>query len=268
MRTGIAYTVSAFIVCLWLSAATVRAQESESSTNSTPVIPTHANPPLNRDVSWRQLPMNFLRDQKEIWLFPRTVAEGHHWKPTIAVVGVTGALIAADPHDAPYFRRTANFEDFNSAFSGTNTSILMAMVPGGLYGIGLLRRSSYSQKTALFAGEAVLDTTVLQVAMKAASHRYRPSDIAPTGKFSDTFFQRQRIASSSFPSGHALDAFAIATVIARRYPSYHWMPWLAYGIAGAIGFSRITLQSHFLSDVFVGAALGYSVSRFAVLRDQ
>jgi len=31
-------------------------------------------------------------------------------------------------------------------------------------------------------------------------------------------------------------------------------------------FSRLTLQSHFPSDVFMGAALGYSITHFVVLR--
>jgi hypothetical protein len=246
--------VLALISCL-LFTGSARAQQS-------------ALPTTQRDVSWRKLPANFLHDQKDIWLFPVAVAKGRHLAPTIAIAGITAGLLAADPHDAPYFRRTANFEDFNETFSGRNTSILMAAVPGGLYGIGLLRKSSYSQKTALFAGEAALDGTVLEIVMKTVSHRARPSDIAPTGEFSDTFFQRQRLASSSFPSGHSIEAFAIATVLSRRYPTHHWVPWVAYGAAGLIGLSRITLQSHFPSDVFVAAALGYSVSRFVLLRGQ
>jgi membrane-associated phospholipid phosphatase len=36
-------------------------------------------------------------------------------------------------------------------------------------------------------------------------------------------------------------------------------------MAGVIGFSRMTLSSHFPSDVFMGAALGYSITRYAVL---
>jgi len=39
-------------------------------------------------------------------------------------------------------------------------------------------------------------------------------------------------------------------------------------VAGAIAFSRMTLQSHFLSDDFVGAAVGYAVGRYVVLRGQ
>jgi membrane-associated phospholipid phosphatase len=39
-----------------------------------------------------------------------------------------------------------------------------------------------------------------------------------------------------------------------------------YSFATAISLSRITTMAHFPSDVFVGAAMGYSVSRFEVLR--
>jgi membrane-associated phospholipid phosphatase len=41
---------------------------------------------------------------------------------------------------------------------------------------------------------------------------------------------------------------------------------VAYGLASTVGFSRLTLQAHFTSDVFVGAVLGYSISHFIVLR--
>jgi membrane-associated phospholipid phosphatase len=39
-----------------------------------------------------------------------------------------------------------------------------------------------------------------------------------------------------------------------------------YSFATVISLSRITTMAHFPSDVFVGAAMGYSVSRFEVLR--
>jgi membrane-associated phospholipid phosphatase len=43
------------------------------------------------------------------------------------------------------------------------------------------------------------------------------------------------------------------------------VPFLAYGAAGAIGFSRVTLSAHNVSDVFAGATLGFAISRFVVL---
>ena len=39
-----------------------------------------------------------------------------------------------------------------------------------------------------------------------------------------------------------------------------------YGFATAISFSRITDSAHFPSDVFLGAALGYTITRYQVLR--
>ena len=59
----------------------------------------------------------------------------------------------------------------------------------------------------------------------------------------------------------------MATVIARRYGKQHrWVPYVSYGLATLVGLSRVTTLAHFPSDVFLGGALGYSVSRFAVLR--
>lgn len=238
------------------------------SPNAT-VSPSAAN---SRPVSWRLLPSNFLHDQKDLWLFPVQLAHGHHWLPTGTVIGVTAGLLAADPHDAPYFRRTSSFSSFNTAFSGTATAIGIALVPSGMYAIGLLRHDSYAQQTALLSGEAVADSGVLAVVMKDVSRRLRPSDIAPYGNFSDTFFRSKPTAigaGSSFPSGHTILAFSVATVVARRYGKRHaWVRWVAYGGAATVGFSRITLQAHFPSDVFLGAALGYSIARFDVLRNQ
>ena len=222
-----------------------------------------------RDVSWRLLPSNFLDDQRAMWLFPVQLAHGHHWLPTISVIGITGGLIVADPHDTPYFRRTNNFQQFNSAFSGTASAAGIVAVPALAYVVGLVGKDSYTQKTALFAGEAAADSFVLYASTNLGTHRLRPSDIAPQGNFSDTFYDGHRATlSNSFPSGHTTEAFAIATIFARRYRKHRWVPFLAYGAASVIAFSRITLQSHFPSDVFLGAAIGYTVARYDVLRGQ
>jgi len=223
----------------------------------------------DREVSWRTLPRNFLQDQKDIWLFPVQLGKGRHWVPTIAITGVTGALIAADAHDTPYFRRTQRFEGFNDVFSGRNTAVEMAIVPTAFLVVGHFRHDSYAGKTALLAGEAYADSAVVDIVMKVSTRRLRPSDIAPNGNFSDTFFSSPKSLSgisTSFPSGHAAAAFSIATVFAHRYRQHRWVPWVAYGVAGAISFSRVTTQAHFPSDVFLGAALGFTISEFTVLR--
>lgn len=62
--------------------------------------------------------------------------------------------------------------------------------------------------------------------------------------------------SPSFPSGHAMTAFAVAAAVALLAPRLRW-PVL--GVAAVIGFSRVYLGVHFWLDVLAGAALGLAI---------
>lgn len=59
--------------------------------------------------------------------------------------------------------------------------------------------------------------------------------------------------SWSFPSGHTAGAFAGALMLAPLWPSR--APWF-FGLAGAIGFSRVYVGAHYPGDVLSGASLG------------
>ena len=229
----------------------------------------HANDPgAARDVSWRSLPKDFLHDQEEIWLFPAQLAKGHHWIPTVAITGVTAGLIVADKHAMPYFQtHERNLDDINDVFDSYITTAEVIAVPAVLLGAGYARHDPYQVSTALLAGEAYADSAVVDLAIKAVTRRKRPSDVRPGQCFCDTFFAggKSPFKGSSFPSGHAAGVFSVATVIASRYHNHRWVPWLSYGFAAAISFSRITTSSHFPSDVFLGAALGYTITRYDAL---
>jgi membrane-associated phospholipid phosphatase len=221
------------------------------------------------DISWKKLPRRILTDQKDIWLFPTQVARGHYWIPTLAVVGGTAGLIVADPKIAPYFRKHAgNLDDLNDGFDGTITSAETALVPLSLLAAGYIRHDAYQVNTSLLAGEAFVDSEIVDVALKAITQRKRPIAIPPSGPFNDTFFNngKSRFTEGSFPSGHSIGAFSIATVIANRYHHHRWVPIAAYGFATAISLSRVTTSAHFPSDVFLGAVLGYAIAKFQVLQ--
>lgn len=224
-----------------------------------------------REVSLRKLPMNILHDQKDMWLFPLQLAEGRHWLPALFIVGGTAAFLATDAQTMPHFRQTTDFHGFNNVFSTTGTGAAIAVVPAAFYAVSLWRHNSYDQGSALFAGEAVVDDTVLMVVMKSIARRQRPTELPIAGPYRDTFFHSNGSIfgkGSSFPSGHALMAFSVATVFARRYHQHRWVPYVAYAAAGAIGFSRVTTGAHFPSDVFIGSALGYVIARYDVLHGQ
>jgi hypothetical protein len=213
-------------------------------------------------------------DQKRIWLFPAALAQGKGWKPALGIVGTTAGLVALDPTDTPYFQR-ASFQQnppvqrINSVFNGSNTGLAIAAVPISFYIVGLLHKDSFASNTAMLAGEAVVNAEIVTIVMKDIDRRLRPSEVGPNGDYSDTWFHSQNRSIGgfgSFPSGHTVAAFSVATVFAERYRSHRWAPWVAYGMAGVVGLSRLNAQAHFPSDIFFGAALGYSISHFAVLR--
>jgi len=245
------------------------AQTAPSRQTQSPSSPApSASPSPERSVSWKKLGPNILHDQKEIWLFPVSVARGRHLKPVLILTGITAGLVAGvDNPSGRYFQHTQAFNGFNNVFSGKNTSIAMFAVPSAVYGIALVRKDSHVQHTFLLAGEAVINAEILTTVMKDIDRRLKPIEVPPNGSFADTWFQANDGSLirgiGSFPSGHTIAAFSVATVFADRHPKYKWV---AYGLAGVVGFSRVSLQAHHPSDVFAGAVLGYAIAHYTVLR--
>ena len=175
----------------------------------------------------------------------------------------------ADPHAMPYFRSHArNLDDINDVFDAPITTAEVVALPASLLLAGYVRHDTYQTGTALLAGEAYADSAVVDLVIKAITRRKRPGDVRPGGAFNDTFFSggKSPFKGSAFPSGHAAGVFAVSTVVATRYHNHRWMPWVMYGFATAVSFSRVTTSAHFPSDVFLGAALGYTITRYQVLR--
>jgi undecaprenyl-diphosphatase len=98
-------------------------------------------------------------------------------------------------------------------------------------------------------------SNTLLVLIKSTVQRPRPADVlALEARASHRPFFRSD--GSSFPSGHALNAFTVGTLVAMSHPG------LALPIgAGALAIvaSRLLLGLHFLSDVVAGALLGWLV---------
>ena len=64
----------------------------------------------------------------------------------------------------------------------------------------------------------------------------------------------------SFPSGHSMASFAVAIVLAVRFPRIRWF---LVPLAMAVAVSRVVRGSHFLTDVTAGAVLGCWVGMVA-----
>ena len=64
--------------------------------------------------------------------------------------------------------------------------------------------------------------------------------------------------NTSFPGGHTMFAWSMATVLAREYPKT-WVRILAYGAAGTVTVSRFMAHDHWSSDMLMGTALGFAI---------
>jgi len=267
LRRSLQLILSGFLFAIFPLAAQEKPNAAATPSAASQTTPPSCCSDTDRSVSLRQLPGNLLADQKDIWLFPTKLVKGEHIWPTIGILAPTAVFIATDAHSAPPFRNTDNFSGFNRVFSSTNTAAFMAAVPAAMYGIGWFRKDSYAEGTALLAGEAVADAFLLDIPMKAITGRRQPVSYVGNGPYTDSFFNGSHnpFHDGGFYSQHAMAATAIATVIARRYRSHRWVPFVAYGLAGAISFSRITRSDHFPGDVFFGGAMGFVIARYAVL---
>ena len=111
--------------------------------------------------------------------------------PTAAVLGATAGLLLLDPSEAGYFRRTPTFHGFNNIFTGNVTGIGTGAVPASLYAIGLIRRDSKMQHTALLAGEAMADAAILTTVLKDVTKRIKPAGFPASGNLSDSWFEKR-----------------------------------------------------------------------------
>lgn len=221
-----------------------------------------------RPVSLARIIPNIVEDQQRIWLFPKSVFQDQTWKPVTLFLVILGGLILVDPYDPGFFRHTHFFYGFNTVVSGWNAAAGMWVVTIAILGIGLLRGDRYMRNTAFYIFEAVVDSEILTQALKGIDRRVRPQDVSAYNHFLDSWFRDKGhwySGPGSFPSGHMIAAMSIATVFALRYSNHRWVPWTAYGLAVVVGCSRITLLSHFPSDVFAGGVFGYAISRYVVL---
>jgi len=125
------------------------------------------------------------------------------------------------------------------------------VVIGGFTFGGLAAHDAKAYGAGLDALSAsAISGLVIVPVMKKIIGRFRPN--AGYGPYHFEPFDH----GPSFPSGHAAQAFTVASVIATEYPK-RWVKAACYLPASLVLFARVRHDAHWASDVVAGALIGY-----------
>ena len=149
-----------------------------------------------------------------------------------AIVAVWGLTFAPKVQ-----AQTVTNKGFSDFVSGPGTILYL----GGASLLPLLTDGSQGGQHSLRVVDALATSAALCTGLKAVIKSPRPDVPSEV---------------DSFPSCHATNAFAVARIQSHYHPDYAAL-W--YGGAALISYSRVDLNRHRVSDVLIGAGLGYLV---------
>jgi membrane-associated phospholipid phosphatase len=242
-RPAVVLATAALIVSstLPLRAQTPDAPPSPAEPAASPE-PQKPRPSLHDDKRrtmkgyWNNLAYNFLG----------VATRGNH-EPLLVTAALTAPAFAWDDEGRKYFEQHPH-PDFGRLGSTLGGSIAVAGLTVGAFSAGRMSSGDRPRAATYDLSQAIIVNQVWTQALKLAIRRTRPDE-------------SNRV---SFPSGHASNAFTVATVLVRHYPRLG-VP--GFGVATYVAVSRMAANKHHFSDIVAGAGFGYGVGRLVTRRN-
>jgi len=204
-----------------------------------------------------RMPKYMLQDQKAIWTSPF-----HTAKPDIkywAIFGVaTAGIIAADRHIESALPTSPTEVSVSNWASRVGSAYTLVPLSAGFYFIGTKAKNDRFRETGLLCFEALIDSNLTVEAVKLVADRARPLQDNGHGGFESGPSRWD----SSFPSGHSINTWAMASIIAHQYPHPRIVPIIAYALATTVVVSRVGARQHFPGDVLAGSAMGWFIGDY------
>jgi membrane-associated phospholipid phosphatase len=203
---------------------------------------------------WVRLPRYIVHDQKAIWTSPfHTSKQNAKWWAIFG--GTTVLLIATDKWSAKQLPNTHDQLSIANWTSDIGAAYALLPISGTFYFIGLGAGSERFRETGILGFEALANAAIVSNVFKLMTRRERPLEGDGNGHF---WGSKASVTNASFPSGHAINTWAIASIVAHEYP-HSIVPIMAYGLATTVSASRFAARRHFASDIIVGGAMGWFI---------
>jgi membrane-associated phospholipid phosphatase len=175
-------------------------------------------------------------------------------------VGVVAVGFAADTwaRDTTQKHKSRALDDLTRVVEPFGAGYSYAVL--GAYGVaGFVFHDAEARDIAVDGALAsVLAGGIITPVLKRVVGRSRPYQLEGS-----TSFHPFNSNDTSFPSGHATQAFAVASVISAHSDKL-WVNISAYTLAGLVAFSRVYHNAHWSSDVTAGALIGTAVGQGVV----
>jgi len=248
-----------FVVLLCATATPARAQDSDPGqpAQQAPDQTKQENPPEpeahGTRLRWQDIPKNVLHDEKAIFTSPLHInRENARW--WILFGGATAALIASDRTITNTLPQTTAFTTPSRWTSRLGAPYSIYPLWATFYLVGKAGDNPRARDTGRLGIEALIDTDITVNILKAITQRPRPEIKGE----SVAFFK----GGDAFPSGHSIQAWALARVFAREFPEHKFYSILAYSMASTVSVSRFAGRRHSASDALAGAAMGFFIGDF------
>jgi membrane-associated phospholipid phosphatase len=216
-------------------------------------VTLHAQTPAPTPSLEREFFKNILSDQKAIWTAPLHLERRDTKWVVPSGIGLM-ALFTTDRITGDEMLESQRQVNASRTISYAGSFYGLGAVASTFYLIGRKNNDYRARETGLLSAEALIDSAIAGSALKVITQRARPLARVERSEFFD--------GGSSFPSGHSTQVWAVATVIAHEYKDRPAVQIAVYGIASAVSVARFTGHKHYISDVLVGSALGFSIGRF------
>jgi len=188
-----------------------------------------------------------LEDQKELYRAP---FKPSNFKWDAVVLAGTTALLIEDRKIETHI--SASHYTFYQATSDIGIGTLGATL-GAVWIYGIKGDHPHAKETGKLELETLVDTFLIYTPMQLIAARDRPGE----GNGHGDFLKHSAI-NTSFPGGHAMFTYAMATIVSHEY-SQKWVQVLAYTVASTVTVTRFMARDHWASDMFAGAALGIGI---------
>ena len=222
--------------------------ETRADASPTPDAPDSTPEPPTNEGFFKRTMVRIGQDQKRLYLAP---FKPHNFKWDAVVLLGTGTFLVFDrriERNVPNSHFKLYQDTSDAAIGGLAGSLL------GVWLYGIKTEHHHARETGELELETLINTFLIYTPMQLVFGRQRPGE----GNGQGDFFKHHNI-DTSFPGGHAMFTWAMASVLADEYPK-PWARGLSYGAAFLVTFTRFMARDHWAWNMWIGTGLGLGIA--------